>query len=326
MTTGDDILDDYVRAEAWLARAKADYIEGRWKMPNHETTTLILDGAPREIDKPLAPMIRALWDKGIHTRASCQGEEGPDSEAYVAFCNHDAAERFINFVTRPLMKQGVITLEGATEPWEIGKWRWSTWVDYGAKYDYQFNFCLHFPLVHADIIARQLGAFPEPRPIPTDANLLNLLKDDWYFIYELRNGGSEWPYVLHEEGRLYRLAANGRREEMPTLVGVRAKDVIPETTIGADVGGQLDLGVRVMPDLSNAWATDREPNPCTRWNRSKSTILFDAKLLDGTSVPVFLDPDHEGVWVHDVTAREPYPVDITYRPICDDVIVRRKPV
>lgn len=156
-TETDDVLADFARAEAWLARAKADYLDPTKGRDRHETTVVRLGDHDVEIDLPLAPMIRAMRDNGIGTTACCQGDDGPDGEAFVCFAAHDDALRFARHVIPVLLllRGAIPSLGGISAPWEVGEWRWSTWVLMGDT-EISFGVRLDFPLAHAAEVTRAL--------------------------------------------------------------------------------------------------------------------------------------------------------------------------
>lgn len=67
---------------------------------DHVTLTLTLDGEPVEIDEGIAPVIEALWARGIRTLSSCEdgGTAGqpstPAGVAWIAFASRDDARAF----------------------------------------------------------------------------------------------------------------------------------------------------------------------------------------------------------------------------------------
>lgn len=85
----------------------------------HRTLPLLTCcGYMADIDVAIIPVVSALWDLGIHTSFSCQGDPGRD--ASVLFPSSEEVDRFIMFIWAGL--------DDHDGPWGTGPfddWKWT---------------------------------------------------------------------------------------------------------------------------------------------------------------------------------------------------------
>ena len=101
----------------------------------HDYIELEHEGRSIPIDVGIAPLIEALWARGIQTTGSCQDWDAdvfelPQGTAAIAFVHTDDARRFANscrespndcrvVIAEPDEEDLALTAKHGTEPWEI---------------------------------------------------------------------------------------------------------------------------------------------------------------------------------------------------------------
>jgi hypothetical protein len=126
------------------------------------------DGFSVEIDREIAPIIEALWKRGITTTDSCQGPSGERGHGYIQFATATDAQRFLS----------ALGLEESDDPnslyQRVGEYRgdlfpspWLVWrfdahpyprIDTDRPTDFEFTITVDFPPSDIPEIRRRLGA------------------------------------------------------------------------------------------------------------------------------------------------------------------------
>lgn len=70
-------------------------------------TIILRDGISIQVDACIAPIIKEMWDSGVHTLESCCGHEKGDSAGYIML-NNNATDREISVAKNVLKKYGRI--------------------------------------------------------------------------------------------------------------------------------------------------------------------------------------------------------------------------
>jgi len=92
----------------------------------HKTIRVTHHNMSADIDELIAPLIQAMWDVGIETVASCQGNEGI-AEIYLNGVEH--LRKFLEIVWIPEAEALKVATEAGEVPIGFPFWlKWKTWL------------------------------------------------------------------------------------------------------------------------------------------------------------------------------------------------------
>jgi hypothetical protein len=97
-----------------------------------EHNSLLVTGVP--IDVEIAPLIEALWERGIETLNSCQ-DNGDNHQVWIEFATPDDASRFLNAVIgrlgdyRTLNGRAMGTTMDTPDAWTYAVFQWNYGIE-----------------------------------------------------------------------------------------------------------------------------------------------------------------------------------------------------